>query len=123
MKVLQKCLDKNNSPQVEALLVDQLVDDGILNRKDAISIETIKLVPGIFLPDFLEETDVGPIVEALYSQLDNRNREQVLTGLAVDFKLVCTQRRIVYAPRRTVRALRPTSEKLFPGAKVGLGQQ
>ena len=82
MKVLQKCLDKNNSPQVEALLVDQLVDDGILNRKDAISIETIKLVPGIFLPDFLEETDVGPIVEALYSQLDNRNREQVLAGLS-----------------------------------------
>ena len=112
MKVLQKCLDKNNSPQVEALLVDQLVDDGILNRKDAISIETIKLVPGIFLPDFLEGTDVGPIVEALYSQLDNRNREQVLTGLAVDFKLVCTLRRIVYAQRRTVRALRPTSEKL-----------
>jgi hypothetical protein len=85
VKVLQKCLDKKNSPQVEALFVDQLVDDGIANRKDAISIEAIKLLPGIFLPDFLEGTDVGPIIEALYTQLDNRNREQV-SGLSKVFK-------------------------------------
>ncbi len=48
-----------------------------MNRKDAISLETIKLLPGIFLPDYLETTDVGPIIEALYVQLENRNREQV----------------------------------------------
>ena len=48
-----------------------------MNRKDPISLETIKLLPGIFLPDYLEGTDVGPIIEALYSQLENRNREQV----------------------------------------------
>ena len=77
IKVLQKCLDKKNSPHVEALLVDHLVDDGINQRKDAISLETIKLLPGLFLPDNLEEIDVGPIIEALHAQLENRNREQV----------------------------------------------
>jgi hypothetical protein len=40
-------------------------------------LEIIKLLPGLFLPDNLEGTDVGPIIESLYSQLDNRNREQV----------------------------------------------
>ena len=78
VKVLQKCLDKKNSPHVEALLIDHLVDDGVLHRKDSISLETIKLLPGLFLPDYLEGTDVGPIIEALYSQLDSRNREQVM---------------------------------------------
>ncbi len=38
------------------------------------------MASGLFLPDHLEGTDVGPIIEALYSQLENRNREQVDRG-------------------------------------------
>jgi hypothetical protein len=50
-------------------------DTSIKNKK---SFKTFS--SGLFLPDHLEGTDVGPIIEALYSQLENRNREQVKRG-------------------------------------------
>ena len=74
-----------------------------MNRKDPISLETIKLLPGIFLPDYLEGTDVGPIIEALYSQLENRNREQVKVksaefeiGNKINIWILSTQRWSIY---------------------------
>ncbi len=74
------------------IAIDLKVDDGIMNRKDPISLETIKLTPGLFLPDYLEETDVGPIIEALYAQLDNRNREQVKVKTSMVFQTVQSER-------------------------------
>lgn len=76
-QILQKCLDKKNSPTVEFLVVDHVVASGINSRQDKVSVETMKLLPGLFLPDAIDETDFEPIIVALFTQLEKPSREQV----------------------------------------------
>jgi len=58
-------------------VVDHIVASGINSRKDNISIEAMKLLPGLFLPDAILETDFEPIIVALFVQLEKPSRQQV----------------------------------------------
>ncbi|XP_059088939.1 TOG array regulator of axonemal microtubules protein 1-like [Tigriopus californicus] len=79
IKFIQNCLEDRTYSKT---VVQQMVDNGVNHRSHKISIETTKLLPGLFLP-YLTDTDLSPLITSLYEQLNVKQREQFAFGALI----------------------------------------
>ena len=73
VRFLQECLLHR---QFCSQVIGHLARNGITNRRAHVSNESMKVVPGLYLPHLIHDINIRPIIGALFDQLEDKDRSQ-----------------------------------------------
>lgn len=86
-RFLQKGLERHeHSKQV----IGHVIRNGINRKRDSVSIETMKLLPGLYMSN-IKHLNLEPVIVAIYEELDKKERENFAFGALLRHQVLFTR--------------------------------